>query len=205
MNPTQKNFHEKAQLYLEKFGHLDNYFSHFEVFLEHLPENAHILDLACGPGNITKYLLQKRPDLIVMGVDFAPNMIEIAQKENPKALFQIMDMFQIDQIEDQFHGIICGFGLPYASKEQAFDLIQKCASNLLPNGKLFLSTMEDNYSNSEEKDGVKMYFHEKEYLKEFMLNAGFEVSYCKNQKFTEPGYDLVDLIMIGRLSHGDSR
>ena len=37
-------------------------------------ENAKVLDLACGPGNVTKYLLTEKPNLIVLGIDLATNM-----------------------------------------------------------------------------------------------------------------------------------
>jgi len=38
--------------------------------------NAKLLEIGCGPGNITKYLIAKRPDFDIFGIDIAPNMIE---------------------------------------------------------------------------------------------------------------------------------
>jgi len=45
-----------------------------------LNEQAKVLELACGPGNITKCLLSKRPDLEILATDIAPNILELAKK-----------------------------------------------------------------------------------------------------------------------------
>ncbi|MBK6527930.1 MAG: hypothetical protein IPG07_21680 [Crocinitomicaceae bacterium] len=53
-------FDKGAELYQEKFMDLKNYHASFDVFCESVKkENAEILELGCGPGNITKYLLSK--------------------------------------------------------------------------------------------------------------------------------------------------
>ena len=40
-------------------------------------DKATILDIGCGSGNITKYILNKRPDFRIKGIDTSPNMIEL--------------------------------------------------------------------------------------------------------------------------------
>ena len=42
--------------------------------------NSKIWEIGCGPGNITKYILSKLPDLNIFGIDIAPNRIELAKK-----------------------------------------------------------------------------------------------------------------------------
>lgn len=54
-------------------------------------DSAAIVEVACGPGNITKYLLNKRPGFKIGGIDLAPNMVELAKVNNPTASFQVMD------------------------------------------------------------------------------------------------------------------
>ena len=73
-------FDKNAVLYQDRFMDFELYNDTFNLFCVHvLTENAHILDLACGPGNITKYLLQQRPDFKILGIDLAPKMIELAK------------------------------------------------------------------------------------------------------------------------------
>ena len=58
---------------------LDLYDDTYDTFCEEVNiENATILEIGCGPGNITKYLLNKRPDFRIEGVDVSPNMILLA-------------------------------------------------------------------------------------------------------------------------------
>lgn len=47
--------------------------------------NVKILEIATGPGNVVKYILCKRPDFKIFGIDLSPNMIELAKQNNPQA------------------------------------------------------------------------------------------------------------------------
>lgn len=49
-----------------------------------LPPGAAVLDIGCGIGEVTRWLLSQRPDLRVTGVDF-PEMVERAARELPPA------------------------------------------------------------------------------------------------------------------------
>jgi 2-polyprenyl-3-methyl-5-hydroxy-6-metoxy-1,4-benzoquinol methylase len=48
-------------------------------------KNASILEIGCGPGNVTKYLLGKRPDYKIHATDAAPSMLALAKINNPTA------------------------------------------------------------------------------------------------------------------------
>ena len=77
-------FDKCATIYQDKFMDLKLYHDSFNVFCSHIKKaNPDILDVACGPGNITHYLLKKRPDFKILGIDLSPNMIALAQKNNP--------------------------------------------------------------------------------------------------------------------------
>lgn len=199
MNQTKKLFNESAQDYFEKYADLKNYNDTLNQFCDLLSENARVLELACGPGNITKHINTKRPDLQILATDFAEEMLKIGRKECPKAKFEVLDLLELDKLDLKFDGIICGFGLPYISKEEAIQLIKTAKEKLNPNGVLYLSTMEDFNSNSTEENGMKYYFHEKEYLLEAFEENGFSIELCKNQEFKENDYEYVDLILIGKI------
>lgn len=67
---------------------LDYYNESYNVFLNSIHESpAHLLEIGCGPGNITKYLLNKRPYLTVFGIDVAPNMVDLARKKQSNCSF----------------------------------------------------------------------------------------------------------------------
>ncbi len=50
------------------------------VLVKHLDRNAHVLDLGCGTGDIIRLLASEREDLYITGIDFSPEMLEIAKK-----------------------------------------------------------------------------------------------------------------------------
>ncbi len=79
---TFETWNKVAKLYEDVFMHLDLYNDTYDIFCELITkENAHVLEIGCGPGNITRYLLEKKPDLLINGIDISPNMISLAEKK----------------------------------------------------------------------------------------------------------------------------
>ncbi|MGX7666505.1 class I SAM-dependent DNA methyltransferase [Flavobacterium pedocola] len=203
MNKAAEVFNKCANLYEERFMDFDLYNDTFDLFCEAIEkENAEVLELACGPGNITKYLLKKRADFKILGTDLAPKMIELAQKNNPSASFQLLDCRGFLKLGKKFDGIMCGFGLPYLSKEETIQLIKDANDCLNDGGILYLSTMEDDYSKSGFKKGstgdeIYMHYHQEDYLAEALGQNGFKIIALQRKKFPEQdGSNTTDLILI---------
>jgi ubiquinone/menaquinone biosynthesis C-methylase UbiE len=76
-----------------------------------------ILDLACGPGNLSRLLARLvSPGGEVVGVDLAPGMIEIASAAGiPNARFEVMDIEQLAFPDGAFDAATCGHGLQFTS------------------------------------------------------------------------------------------
>ena len=75
-----------------------------------------VLDLACGPGTLTRRLATGvAPGGEVVGVDLAPGMIELARSAGiANARFQVMDMERLDFDDGSFDAAACGHGLQFA-------------------------------------------------------------------------------------------
>ena len=196
-------FNSHARAYQDKF--MDTYLYHdtFDMFCNNIAvENAAILDIACGPGNITRYLLGKRPDLRISGIDLAPAMLELASANNPGAEFSLMDCRQINSLNKKYDGIMCGFCLPYLSKDEAKQLIFDAAQILYTGGSLYISTMEDDYIKSgwqvsSSGDKVYMYFHQADYLGDTFIESGFNILAIERKVYpAADGTITTDLIMI---------
>ncbi len=179
----------------------------FAEFCNHLPpNNPTILDVACGPGNITKCLLALRPDLQITGIDLAPNMLALAAENNPTATFRLMDCRYIANLPGPYSGVMCGFCLPYLTREEAVQFIADAATILTPGGVLYLSTMEDNHTASgwqKSSTGDDMYinYHEAIYLIEALSRNNFTL--LREQRITystAPGKLVIDLILIASLN-----
>lgn len=182
MDPYQETFetwNKVASLYEEKFMDLDVYNVSYDYICDSIVKvNPKILDIGCGPGNITKYLLSKRPDFEVFGIDIAPNMIELAKKNNPTASFAFMDSRNIHEIQSKFDAIICGFCLPYLSESDIDKLILDAWNLLNENGLIYLSFVEGDSANSgfqkaSTGDRSYIYFHDLAEIKTKLNEAGF--------------------------------
>lgn len=158
-----------------------------------IKNKATILEIGCGPGNITKYLLSKRPDFNIFGIDIAPNMIELAKINNPKANFAVMDSRNISEIETKYDAIVCGFCLPYLSETDSQKLIFEANYLLNDSGFLYLSFVEGDPNKSGFQAGSTgdrsyFYYHNLDQLKTQLLENSFEdlkifkVEYKKSEK-----------------------
>ncbi len=163
MNNTAHFWNKVSLLYQEKFMDLDIYNSSYDQFVDLVAKpKARILDIGCGPGNITKYLLKKRPDFYVEGIDIAPNMVALAKVNNPEAGFTVLDSRQIKELNTRFDGIICGFCLPYLSQEERLLFIEDIFHLLAQEGVFYLSFVEGDPRNSGYKvgsSGDSIYFN----------------------------------------------
>ncbi len=138
---------------------------------------AKILDVGCGPGNISKYLLSKRPDFDIFGIDIAPNMVELAKKNNPLATFSVMDSRDITNFSILFDGVISGFCIPYLSQKECNVFISSTYNLLNTNGLIYLSFVEGEPNESNFKSNnagrVFFYFHKLMDLKHQLKKARF--------------------------------
>ncbi|MBL0270180.1 MAG: class I SAM-dependent methyltransferase [Chitinophagaceae bacterium] len=160
---TFETWNKLASLYQDAFMDLNIYNESYDFVCKAItPPSAKLLEIACGPGNITKYLLSVRPDFSIFGIDIAPNMIELAKKNNPAAAFAIMDIRKIDEIKTKYDGIVCGFGLPYLSPAGCPKFITDCYNLLNDGGLLYISFVEGDAGASDYQvsgTGDRSYFY----------------------------------------------
>ena len=176
---TFETWNKVASLYQSEFMNLDLYNDSYDIICDSLTEaNSKILDVGCGPGNITKYLLSKRPDLNILGIDISPNMIDLAKANNPTANFEVLDIRQMDEVNAKFDGIVCGFCLPYLSPTDGLKLIFDCYNLLNDDGLLYISFVEGNpvnsgFQNSSCGDRTYFYYHNLADLKVTLTKNNF--------------------------------
>ncbi|MFZ4544600.1 MAG: class I SAM-dependent DNA methyltransferase [Saprospiraceae bacterium] len=202
---TINTFDKHASGYQEKYMDVSHYGDSLDYLLNLLAPNPSILEIGCGPGNVTRYLLNKRDDLHILGTDMAPKMVELASANNPEARFLLMDAREIDKTKGKFDAVLSAFILPYLSREDVDKLFSDMAALLNERGILYISTMEDEYSksgyqvSSDGKDRCFQYFHSADDLQSRLEKSGFELIYQKRQVFPPEGVVLAtDLIIIAR-------
>ena len=194
---TFETWNKVASLYQDRFMDLDLYNDTYNFICNSIvKKNAKLLEVGCGPGNITRYLISTRPDFHIFGIDIAPNMIELAKKNNPTASFAIMDIRQIDEIETKYDGIICGFCLPYLSPTDCQKFITDCFNLLNEDGLIYISFIEGNPVKSDFKtastgDRTFFYYYDLDELTQQLSNNNFDdlkrfsVTFKGNESYSE--------------------
>lgn len=190
---TFETWNKIANLYEDKFMNLSLYDETYDFFCNALKqEQVNIFEIGCGPGNITKYLLSKNPNLKITGIDIAPRMIELAKVNNPSAHFEVMDTRELSTLNQKFDAIMCGFCLPYLSEEDCSKLINDSEKILLNDGILYLSFVHGKHSESgfisgSTGDRTYFYYHSLEdisnelSINNFDIIKLFEVNYPKGE------------------------
>lgn len=198
-------FNEYADSYQERFMDVGHYSNSLNLLVKSLPDNATVLDVACGPANISTYLLQQREELNITGTDLAPQMLKLAEANVPDGKFLLKDCRDFSWIDQKFDAIILGFCFPYVNKTEALKMIAEASHHLKENGFLYISTMEDKYENSclkgpstGDAEPIFMHYHENGYLKAEMEAKGFKII-LQDQLPIEDESVIKDLILIGKL------
>ncbi|MFM9944048.1 MAG: class I SAM-dependent methyltransferase [Bacteroidia bacterium] len=177
---TFETWNKVASIYQDKFMDLDLYNHTYDFFCNLIiKDKVKLLEIGCGPGNVTKYLLSRRPDFNIFGIDIAQNMVELAKKNNPTASFAIMDSRQISDLNTKYDGIVCGFCLPYLSQPDTKKFISDCYNLLNENGHLYLSFVEGDPNKSDFQvgssgDRTYFYFYNLDDLTEELKKNNFE-------------------------------
>jgi 2-polyprenyl-3-methyl-5-hydroxy-6-metoxy-1,4-benzoquinol methylase len=202
---TFNTWNKVAKLYEEKFMGLNLYDDTYVVFCEQISKiNPSVLEIGCGPGNITKYILSKRPDFNIHAIDIAPNMIQLAKINNPTASFEVMDSRKIGQIKTTFDGIICGFCVPYLSKEDCNQLIKDFSHLLSDNGIVYISFVEGEYDKSgylagSTGDRTYFYYHELIEITKTLKEHGFEILHTIRKNYPKnTGPEEIHTIVIAK-------
>ena len=199
-------FNASANNYQDKFMDVSLYHDNFDVFCNSITKkDAAVLELACGPGNITYYLLKQRRQFKILGTDLAPNMLELAKANNPSAEFSLMDCRDIASLNKKYDAIMCGFCLPYLDKEDTIKLIGDASKILNEGGVIYISTMEDDYSKSNWKYSssgeYKTYthYHQADYLTKALTENGFKLIDIQRKEYLDANKaKVVDLILIAK-------
>src|SRR3989344_6817157 len=124
-----------------------------DKFISFLKPDASALDVGCGGGIASKYLIEK--GLSVAGVDFSEKMIEIATREVPLGKFFVGDMNDLDFLEKNFDGLYVKASLLHIPKKEIVNVILKLKQNLKPGGNMYVAVKEAKPEQKEEQIKVE--------------------------------------------------
>jgi len=97
-----------------------------------------LLDLGCGDGKVTAEIASLLPNGTVLGVDYSPEMIELAQsrfsaEENPNLSFQVVDALNLN-FQNEFDVIFSNAVLHWVADHPS--VLRGAADALKPGGRI---------------------------------------------------------------------
>ncbi len=199
---TIKSYDNSANEFMEKIGSLNNYNETYDFLVKLVNKGDNILDLACGPAQISKYIYD-RANVNITGVDLSKEMLKIAKKNIPNGEF-IQDSIIDYNGKSDYDLIIIGFGLPFLNNEQVKECIKNSVLLLKTNRYIYISFMEGNKQGFEEtsfggENKFYVYYHNENEMQNIMENNGIELmkKYELNYK-EKDGKITKDIILIGK-------
>ena len=175
---TIESYNKTAKDFSETIGKLHNYDHTYDFLITGLRKGDRILDLACGPAHISRYIID-RIKVSVTGVDLSDKMLEIARTEIPSGNFYRQSIIDFSGNE-KYHAVIIGFGIPYLNKQQTEECIKNAINNTIDRKYLYISFMHGNGSKIEKTSfggnhDFKIYYHNKNDIKKFLQNNNMEI------------------------------
>ncbi len=106
-----------------------------ELIREHV-KGKHALDFGCGTGRSTRFL--KNLGLTAVGVDIAPEMLELARARDPEGDYRLVDADGLKTLEHSaFDVVLSAFTFDnIPTREQKVALFQGLAERLRPDGRI---------------------------------------------------------------------
>lgn len=201
---TIESYNRSACEFNDSIANLKNYDHTYQFVCDRLHDGDAVLDLACGPGQISKYL-RTRKNLKVVGVDLSEEMLKIARSEIPDGIFYRHSIVSYREVES-FDLVLLGFALPYLTESQMDECILNSSKCLKKDGLYYLSFMEgtgnrlEKTSFGQENDFLVFYYPRDRVIDELNRNGiGILREYCLDYK--EPdGRITKDIVMIGKKS-----
>lgn len=199
-------YNQYVDEYVEKFMPMDKYNDTYDYLLNRLAASASIIELGCGPGNVIKYFLAQKPELKILGVDLAPEMLRKAAEISPKVELKLLDVRNISEINQKFDAVVSAFCLPYLSYEDLDNFFLNLEKLTHPNGYIYLSCMEGirEQTGFEEtsftgENELYIYYHQRENLETKLIENGFEIRKFYTKDYLEQdGSTTLDLIYIAQ-------
>jgi len=175
-----------------------------DAFIKELSLGAHVLDVGCGSGVKSEYLIAH--GFKVTGIDISDKLLEIAKREIPEAEFKVLSMTDLDSMSETFDGVFAQASLLHIPKKDVGEVVKKMSRRLNPSGFLYIAVKEAFEGTPEEeilKENDYGYEYERFFsyftmteLEQYLTEAGLKV--ISKMRNSSPSGKTVWLQIIGQ-------
>jgi SAM-dependent methyltransferase len=149
------------------------------AFAEAVAGRGPVLDVGCGPGDVTAHLAGLGVD--VSGVDLSPRMIEHARRRHPDLRFDVASATALDLAPASLAGVLGFWSLFHLPRTVLPDVFDAFATALKPGGQALIGTHvgDGEVVRTEAYDGVPVswttHLWQPEQIVALLVDAGLEL------------------------------
>jgi ubiquinone/menaquinone biosynthesis C-methylase UbiE len=152
-----------------------------EHFAAHIPQGETILEIGCGPGEVSGYLHCQGANCL--GTDLSAKMIESAKQYFPQVHFEVQDFFQLSYAGGAFGGVVGFYAIVNLLVPEIETLLAEVKRVLKSDGLfLFSFHIDEGEDKTEVKDffnqpdnPLTFYYFKVDEIKDLVEKAGFQV------------------------------
>lgn len=150
----------------------------YDLFFERVVNKGVVLEIGCGPGEVSNYLKMKGIDII--GLDISEKMIEIAKQLNPFIDFRIGNVFNLKFNDNSVAGIVAPYLIVNFKLNDVLKAFSEIHRVLIEKGQLLISF----HSGKEERvindffvkgNTIPYTYFEPDEIKDKLTETGFEI------------------------------
>jgi len=205
MDKTEKTiqtYDRCATAFEDKFMGLHLYRDSLHRFSGMIEKGWKVLDLGCGPGNVSRFLIDQIGNIDLTGIDLSREMIRLAERNVPEASFMVKDIRRLNFESATYDAIVAAFCLPFLHDDEAEALIRNMHRVLKPKGYLYLSCMEgtgEGFETASFTAGEELFinYFEETFLTDIFRDCGFCIIDTIRQDYPETdGSVTTDMIFM---------
>jgi SAM-dependent methyltransferase len=162
-----------AELYIELFGTKEQVHADDLAFIgRHLRDRpGTVLDLGCGPGQITRYLCSLGVE--ATGVDLVPEFIAHARATHPTGAYRLGSMDDLDVADHSVAGILAWYSLIHLPPQDVDGVLAEFRRMMAPAGTLVLGVFDGDEVAGFDHKVVTAYRWPLDEVSERLRRAGF--------------------------------
>lgn len=191
-----------SEQYDQTIGVLSQYNQSYIDFVNMADYKRNLLDIACGPANVSVFIKTLLPAIEITCVDLSEKMLEIAKSKLKVGDFYKADMLHMEITPKKYDLIICAFGLPYINHTQIKQFVSQLDIYAHDHTTIYISCMQGetsgleamSFANGEE---VFVYHHTKQNVEQHFNDFGYSLIDYRELDYIEPnGSVTIDMVFV---------
>jgi len=201
MTKTITAYDKNCVAFENKFMEYPPYIKKIREFINLLEPGMKVLDLGCGPGNVSRQLMLSGKEFIIKGIDLSEEMIKLSRENAPSGDFSCQDIREVSFKDQSFDVIILSFCIVHLTDMEMVPLLQKVSKYMRKEGKLYLSFMEGKKDGFERtsfsKEEIYFYYHSADSVEKLLKDNSLSIIKVTKQDYPEnDGYITTDVFIF---------